>query len=769
MMSKNITAIASKGVIEKEAAASFNDLVETAVSRRTMLRGGLGVAVITMFGSALTACGGGSGGASEALTPASTPAADLNLNFDAVATTSADMVSLPPGHSAQVLYAYGDPFVSTLSQFSNNGTEPSSEFDFRAGDHHDGMYFFGVDAAGNLDKNASDRGILCVNHENITQELMHQGAPSTFQSDPADASTLVRTVVDEVRKEQRAHGISCVEVIRDNATGQFAIVLDSPFNRRITTLTPTVMSGPAAGSPLLQTAYSPDGMAGRGTINNCANGFTPWGTYLTCEENYDLYFRDERGFDGANRTPAVLGFDNFQSGIGVRVPGGLFDWATLAGNTEEIDNEFGRFNVAPTGVNAALDFRNEGNQYGYVVEIDPMAPTAAPRKRTALGRFAHEGVWPSNFEQDGDPVVFYMGDDDNLQFIYKFVSANTFDTSLNLSPLETGDFYMDNGTLFCARFDFNAATGVRTGEWIPMTVDSLATANASGQFAGLFSSLDSIIVHSRAASFSLCATPMDRPEWGAVNPLNGEVYFTLTNNTDRINMPDEDVPAAIMSGNLVVAPDDLDEVTEFFAGRVFGATPTSPRGRNDDGEIIRIREDGDTAAATTFQWELFVFGAPVVGLGNRQNISGLGPDNEFTDCDGLFFDDSGLLWIQTDGGQPNGNNQMLAAIPGVVGDGGVTPANVSSNLRRFLVGPVACEITGIDITPDRRSLFINIQHPGQADEVVADDPATFVGGWPNGSDATAVGAPGVRARSATVVITRDDGGELGADFLNPTS
>jgi len=752
---------APAAIEKKPRFKTIHDLAQFSLERRTLLRGSAALTMGTVASTMLAACGGGSSD-DELAAPAPTPADDpapapepvLALNFDSVATSSADMVTVPADHSAQVLFAFGDPINAELAPFSNASTEPGTEFEFRAGDHHDGIQFFGVDADGNSDPTASDRGILCLNHENITQVLMHENGP-TFDTEGN------RTVVDEVRKEQRAHGVSCLEVVRDPTTGFFSIVQDSPFNRRITTLTPTVMSGPAAGSPLLQTSFSPAGTNGRGTVNNCANGFTPWGTYLTCEENYDLYFRDERNLenDSANETPEVLGFANFLAGIGARVPTGLYGWATLAGDPEEIDNEFGRFNVTPgADPDPTTDFRNEGNQYGYIVEIDPLDPSAAPVKRTALGRFAHEGVWPPNTVL-GQPVVMYMGDDDQLQFIYKFVSAASFDgPAAGESPLATGDRFLDEGTLFTAVFDVDDA-GNQFGTWVPLTVDNpdLQAASAAGQFAGLFDSLDSIIVHSRAAAFAVGATPMDRPEWGAVNLDNGEVYFTLTSNSDRQPFDDSD-PAAVAAGD----GGSRDEVTEFLADREFGVVPSNPRGPNSDGHILRLREDGDDPSATSFVWDLFLFGAAAEDDASN-NISGLTADNEFTDCDGLYFAQSGVLWIQTDGGQPNGNNQMLASIPGVVGDGGITADNNADSLRRFLVGPVNCEITGVAETPDGQTLFINIQHPGDAAD--STDPSTFTSGWPNDSrDASQLGEAGVRARSATVMITRNDGGVVGGEL-----
>lgn len=713
----------------------MNAWIEQSVSRRRVLAGAATLSLAGLAGLVLGGCEGDTATAPDGNMQPAAPA----FNFEVVSLNMDDRVTLPAGHSAQVLYAYGDPLTSGLGAYSNVGTEPASEWDDRAGDHHDGMRFFGLREVGDdeyeLDPDSSNLGILCVNHENITQALMHESEAST----DADGN---RTDVDEVRKEQRAHGVSCVVIRRDEATGQFTVVRDSKYNRRITALTEMELHGPAAGSDLLKTQYSQDGLAGRGTLNNCANGYTPWGTYLTCEENYDLYFRDDRTVeDGSKRIPAEIGFANYLAGIGVRVPGGRYGWATLAGHTEERDDEFGRFNITPiAGQSATEDYRNEGNQFGYIVEIDPLDPQAAPRKRTALGRFAHEGVWPAQ-AVEGEPVVFYMGDDDQLQFIYKFVSAATYRAGSAGAPLDTGNTYMNDGTLYVARFDADPMTGRQTGVWIPLRPDNAvleaASEDVQGPFYGLFRDLASILVHTRAAAFVVGATPMDRPEWGAVNPRNGEVYFTLTNNSDRRGFDDAGARAEGDQGS-------RDEVTEFLAGREFGEVPSNPRGPNSDGHVIRFRENDNDPASTGFVWDIFVFGSEA---GGAYNFSALTANNEFGSCDGLWFDSAGLLWIQTDGRQPaDGHDQMLAAIPGEVEDGGINAGNVDASLRRFLVGPIGCEITGVDMTPDRRSMFVNIQHPR--------------GHWPEGNDATMAGATG-RARSATIVITRDDGGPIG--------
>lgn len=739
----------------KTKGITFDDVLTISLSRRNIMKGGVGLAVSSL----LAGCGNGSDSSDASAFLADQPGGGIgardtftSLNFSSISTSDADYVTVPEGHVARVLYAVGDPLNSSLADYSNVGAEAGEEFDFRAGDHHDGMYFFGMDADGNLDINASDRGILCLNHENITQALLHPSGPSTDE----DGN---RLDVDEVRKEQRAHGVTCVEVRRD-AEGQFSIVKDSAYNRRITANTPMDLMGPIRGTSKAYTKYSHDGTKARGTLNNCANGYTPWGTYLTCEENFDLYFRDDRNLDRSNSNPETLSLPNFLSGVGVRVPSGLYGWATLAGHADEIDDEFTRFNVTPGDIDPSMDYRNESNQFGYIVEIDPFDPTSTPRKRTALGRFAHEGVWPSNIEV-GQPVTFYMGDDDQLQYIYKFVSDAIYEGPVaGESPLDTGNRYMDSGTLYVARFDPAESTGTMRGEWLPLVVDNpdlAATNGADGQFPGAMDSDAWILLNARAAAFAAGGTPMDRPEWGAVNQ-NGEVYFTLTNNSDRRSFDDLD-PIAAAAGD----EGSRDEVTEYLADREFGAVAANPRGPNSDGHIIRLREDNDDPAATAFEWDIFLFGAGSDDDADT-NRSGLTPDNEFTDADGLWFDRGNLMWIQTDGGQPNGNNQMLAALVGEVGDGGITADNNADNLRRFLVGPIDCEITGISITPDKRSMFINVQHPGDDAELGDDGNFIFNGNWPNDNrDATQIGDATTRPRSATIVITREDGGVLGVD------
>ncbi|MGF1511623.1 MAG: PhoX family phosphatase [Myxococcota bacterium] len=740
---------------------------------------------------------GAAGGASAG--PGADAADFIEFNFDAIPQNGDDNVTVPAGFSAQVLVSWGDPIAEGVSAASTTApaTDDAASYDFRIGDHHDGMHFFGTttDGDGNLvfDPTATDEGILCINHENIDQQFISPQPAEAIAGGTVDTTGTLfvvdangnlpvdavdgeqsfprRTEIDEALREARSHGVSVIRIVRDADTNQWSVDLTSPVNKRITGFdTEMDITGVAAGDEKLFTRFSPDGTRGRGTLNNCGNGFTPWGTYLTCEENYDLYFRDFRalGLDG-NTALTTLPLPNFLAGIGFRVPFGLFNWADFGDATAAIgtnEEVFARYDVTPVDGapdNGSGDYRNEGNQYGYIVEIDPFRPDVAPRKRTSLGRMAHEGIWPGTFV-DGQPAVFYMGDDDQLQYIYKWVSANTFDSSLP-QGIDTGDMFMDEGTLFVAQFNQDPLTGIQTGVWIPLTPDNadITAANAGSTFNGLFTdqlaTAADIAVNTRAAAFVVNGTPMDRPEWGAVNPLNGEIYFTLTNNSDRQSFSELD-PGAVMAA---IGQSSGDEVTEALAGREFGVDPANPRG-SPDGHIIRLRENGNDPAALGFAWDIFVFGAAATAT---DNLSGLTADNEFEDPDGLNFGPFGELIIETDGGQPStgvpdSEDQMLIAIPDAVGGPGITAGNNPERIRRFLVGPIGCEITGVARNAGGTALFINVQHPeGSRNGVDAS--------WPNasgpGADATEIGNGNQRPRSSTVIITKDDGARVGTQDI----
>jgi secreted PhoX family phosphatase len=668
------------------------------------------------------------------------------LGFTAVAKNQLDIVTVPAGYTATVLYRLGDPIATGVAAFANDGSDTT--YSKRAGDHHDGMSYFGLNAAGTgPDATASTRGLLVLNHENITQAYLHPNGPTSPGGVRPEGEAL---------KEMECHGVSVVEIAKSAA---WAYVPTSALNRRITPLTPMAFSGPVKGHPSLRTAYSKDGTTGRGTINNCANGTMPWNTYLTNEENWAGYFRRDRG-DVAAR--AALGAAGVKQNAtlarygGTEGRAGNYGWSTVT-PADASNTIYRRWNttIDPTQpADGTGDFRNEVFQYGWVVEIDPFNPASTPRKRTALGRMNHEGCTIGRTIAGVRPA-FYMGDDAQNEYIYKFVSNTAWSAAdaTATDRLATGDKYLDAGTLYVAKFNADGS-----GQWLPLVFGQgpLTAGNATYGFADQAD----VLINTRIAADVLGATRMDRPEWTAVNPATGEMYCTLTNNSSR-------TPLTTDAANPRAYTDP-----KTTGGQTNG---------NANGHIIRLRETGDTSEATSFAWDIYAFGAGSDLSAANINLSGLDATNDFSSPDGLWFGlnsnamggVSPVMWIETDDGAYTDvtNCMLLAAIPGTVGDGaaktitntiGTTTGTATTRvgkapgttLRRFLVGPKQCEITGIHSTPDGTAVFVNIQHPGEDGTAAA-----ISSNWPANQSGTA--APTSRPRSATVVITKNDGGVVG--------
>lgn len=711
------------------SANSFRTLLASEITRRQVLAKGItATAAMTAGSSFLAACSGGDG-TGDLMAPS--PA------VSSVPRSLDDRVRVPSGYTATVLVRTGDPVTSATPAYKNDGTD--TDFANRIGDQNDGLYYFGMSAAGTFQFDNSARGLLVQNHEAMLELFLHP-AGTNFARTGGN-----RRPSAQCLKETEAHGVSVVEIARGASGNAHSVNLASSKNRRVTTRTPMLVSGPLAGDARLKhKSYTAngvtfgDGINVQGTLNNCANGYTPWGTYLACEENWAGYFfrgkADQTRRDDLERYSirtinatgsATQDFVGFQG----------LNWDTADGNEEE----FKRFDCTATGADALADYRNAPNTFGFNVEIDPFNPAAAIKKRTAMGRMAHEGAWPAP-ARAGKPVVFYMGDDGRFEYIYKFVSTANWSTADVGGGIAVGDKYLDSGKLFAARFNPDG-----TGDWLELAPgqNGLSVSNGFGSQA------DVALVTRRAADLA-GATSMDRPEWAAVNPTTGEVFFTLTNNSGRSN------------GNAT-------EMAEIYkGGKDIEVDAANPRVGNSNGHIIRIREAGDDNSATSFRWEIMVFGARADNAGN--NLSGLTADNDFSSPDGLWMDPRGLLWIQTDDGsnftngtgaagsgtQALSNNQMLVTIPGEFGQ---TPS-----IRRFFVGPKGCEITGVDITPDGKTMFVNVQHPGEGTASAdINDPSKYVSRWPAGSDATVAPAPSstARPRSATVMVTKNDGGIIG--------
>lgn len=744
------------------ANPSLEQLMAARLHRRHLLRGGVGAMALAGLGSLpLAACGGGSDN------PPSAP--QSTLGFSPVAKDLQDRLVVASGYTATVIYATGDALDPGVADYANNGSDAT--FARRAGDHHDAIEYFGLHATQNVrDDTGTERALLVMNHENISGTVMFM-----HPAGQTNASSGARPEAEAI-KEIEAHGVSIVEIGKTG--GKFGTRRNSAFNRRITASTPIELSGPVRGSALVRTKYSPAGTATRGTINNCAAGRTPWGTYLTCEENWAGYFRRATGDDAqrsAKENTALLR-------VGLR-PGqsGNNRWTSVV-PSDTSSTEFSRWDASAAAADATGDFRNAPNTFGYTVEIDPFEPASVPRKRTAMGRFAKEGA-TCGIPVAGKPLAFYMGDDSRGEYVYKFVSKAVWDPAdaSKAARMDVGGKYLDEGTLYVAKFNADG-----TGTWLPLSMSNSAI-TSYGAYA--FADLADVLVNTRIAADAAGATKMDRPEWTAVNPRNGDVYVTMTENPDRGNTGS--------SSNNNANP-ALDAANPRYWLDKKG---TANQKGNINGHIVRMREQGQDAAATTFQWDIFLFGAQAkadaglddVNYQKNVNLSGLSEFNDLSKPDGCWFSPkTGILWIETDDNTYTDvtNCMLLACIPGEYGDGAqvtiVNKADGSPNatvtgdvsittrmgrkmtdatFKRFLTAPKGAEVTGITESPDGKALFINIQHPGEntAPANIA-DPAQFESHWPgNGAGVPAYGPGGANARprSATVMITRNDGGVIG--------
>ncbi len=602
-----------------------------ALTRRFLSRRGFvgGAAALGANAFVMSAGGGRTAGARGA-----------PFRFGSIATNTRDTVTLPRGYDWHVVIRWADPMWSDGPALDpvTGGTGASQEQAF--GDNNDGMEMFTV----------GQRTLLAVNNEYVNRHVLFGTSGSGL---PQSA--------DDVRKSKAAHGVSIVEVRQE--AGVWSVVPDSPYNRRITADTPMAITGPARGHPLLRTAADPSGVRSLGTWNNCGSGKTPWGTFLTCEENFHFYFAASDPDMQLPRAFKRYGITTSDRNIG---------WSA--------HDE--RFDIAK--------HPHEPNRVGYVVEIDPTDPVSIPKKRTALGRFKHENA--ELVIADSGQVIVYMGDDESGEFVYRFVSEGRYREGGDNAEL------LRAGTLFAARFDDDGR-----GRWLELTPATTGFASAAD-----------ICVHTRQAASAVGATTMDRPEWVAAHPDGTEVYCCLTNNKGRGRQPNRGGDPTPING-------------------------PNPRAENQYGQIVRWRPANGDHTSPDFSWDLYVMaGNPAIHTGPNAGSPNLTPENMFNSPDGLAFDSNGMLWIQTDGSYSDegdfagqGNNQMLLGDP------------ATGEIRRFLVGPRECEVTGITWSADRTTMFVGIQHPGEK------------GGshFPGGGDSV--------PRSAVIAITRVDGGRVG--------
>lgn len=530
---------------------------------------------------------------------------------------SYDDVKVAEGYFTRTLIRWGEPISNAAPDFNVWEQTPAAQAG-QFGYNCDFVGFFSLPAS----SNASNRGLLTVNHEYTNEELMFP------QYNPKSPSA------NQVNTAIQAHGMSVVEIVRNKDGWDY--VRSSSYNRRLTGDTAMTVSGPAAGHAWMKTSADPDGRTVRGTLNNCAGGKTPWGTVVTAEENFHQYFAHLKYLDPKDPRAAIhkrYGIPNEASERG---------WELY----------HSRFDVSREP--------NEPFRFGWCVEIDPYNPQSVPVKRTALGRFRHEAatfvVAPSGH------VVAYSGDDAQFEYVYKFITKGTYNKANRASNMGL----LDEGTLYVAKFNDDGS-----GEWLPLVFGQGPLTPEKG-----FSSQADVLLKTRLAADALGATKMDRPEDIETNPVNKKVYIVLTNNTRRGVNNDPGTDAA------------------------------NPRVNNANGHIIELTEDKNNHAATRFTWGLFLLAGKMDDPSSyfagydKSRVSSIGaPDN-------IAFDGEGTMWIATDGApRAIKINDGLYAVP--------VEGAQRGNVQMFFASVVGSEVCGPEFTPDNRTLFLAIQHPGE--------------------------------------------------------
>jgi hypothetical protein len=561
---------------------------------------------------------------------------------------NADAPLVPPGYKVQTLLRWGDPVVEGAPEFdpeNHTAQAQAQQFGYNCD-------FVGFMPLPNYASGGSQSGLLVVNHEYTNPELMFAGY-NLAEPEPTK---------EQVDIELAAHGVSVAEIKKD-AQGLWSVVPNGAMNRRLTATTPIVITGPAAGNDLMKTSEDATGTKVLGTLNNCSGGKTPWGTVLTAEENFHQYFANL----DAMTDEAV---QKIHKRYGLPAEASERRW----------ENFYDRFDLAKEP--------NESFRHGWMVEFDPYDPESTPMKRTALGRFKHEAATVAPVVA-GQPVVIYTGDDERFEYVYKFVTKDTYndkDRAANMNLL-------DEGTLYVARFNDDGS-----GEWLPLVYGQGPLTEENG-----FASQGDVVIKVRLASDLLGATTMDRPEDIETNPVNGKVYVVMTKNDRRLDKGE----AAKKSTSEKKIPENQE------------INAANPRPVNKDGHIIEVTEDGNDYASTSFKWEIFLLCGHVsdktthfAGYDKTAVSSISSPDN-------ICFDLAGNLWIATDG-QPSaiGVNDGFFMVP--------VEGKQRGRVMQFFSSLPGSEVCGPEFTPDNTSLFLAIQHPGEGGTY--DRPTSY---WPD--------------------------------------
>lgn len=635
---------------------TLGDIVAQRVNRRDLLRGMTATAVA----AALVP--------SELMFKDAAKAAASSFGFKEIEHGVDEKHHVAEGYDADVLIRWGDPITAGAPAFDPMNQTAEAQLQ-QFGYNNDFIGYVPLPAgSGN-----SEHGLLAVNHEYTSPEVMFPKIGEQGE----DFAGMTKEFVDV---EMAAHGMSIVEVRKEG--GKWSYVQDSPFNRRISALrTEMQISGPAAGDDRLKTKADPTGTRVIGMLNNCAGGYTPWGTILSAEENFNGYFWGKDALEGH---PEERNYKR------VGLPGQWYAWGKY----------HDRFDISKEP--------NEANRHGYIVEIDPYDPTSTPVKRTALGRFKHEGCMPI-VNTDGR-VVLYSGDDQRFDYLYKFVTHRAWDPNNRANNRNL----LDEGTLFVAKMD--AEGGV---EWMPLVWGAGPLTEANG-----FNSQADVIIETRRAADLLGATKLDRPEDVEPNPKTGKVYVMLTNNSKR-------------------KEDQVDAV--------------NARANNIWGQILEITyADGDHFG-TKAKWELLVQCGNPADPATGSTFNPATSKNGWFACpDNCAVDPEGRLWVTTD--QGGGWSKASGTADGVWAM--ETEGERRGTGRMFFRVPVGAEMCGPKFTDDSKTLFVAVQHPatdgtkdykpfGRASTF--EDPATR---WPDFKD-------GVPPRPSVVAITKKDGGRIG--------
>jgi len=620
----------------------FPEIVEARMSRRRILAGLGAAAAFGLVGQNMVS------------RRALAAAARSTLGFTETPHVYDSTHHVAPGYDAKVLLRWGDAVEAGAPPFDPmNQTAAAQAKQF--GYNCDYIGFLPLPAGS---KNG-DRGLLTVNHEYTNPHLMFPDVARNQKLTKAQAEI-----------EMAAHGHSIVEIVKQD--GAWTVVGGSKYNRRIHVGTPMRISGPAAGHDRLKTNADATGTMALGTINDCAGGHTPWGTVLIAEENFHGYFGGDPGKTSEARNYKRYGL-NAKS---------RYSWADY----------HDRFNLEKEP--------NEPNRFGWMVEIDPYDPESTPVKRTALGRFKHEGA-TTVINRDGR-IVVYTGDDQRFDYIYKFVSSGRYDANNRAA----NSALLDNGTLFVAKFSTNGRL-----DWLPLVWGAGPLTAVNG-----FNSQADVMIETRYAADLLGATPMDRPEDVEPNPVTGTVYVMLTNNSRR-------------------KANQIDAV--------------NPRPNNRHGHILEMVPPGRGAdadhAAQQFSWEIpLMAGNPAEETDGAKYHAGVSSNGWLSNPDNCAFDSKGRLWIATDGAPKSGIADGVWATD-VEGEGRMLT-------KRFFAAPRGAELCGPCFTPDDRTFFAAVQHPADEKDSTFANPSTR---WPDFRD-------DMPTRPSVVVITKADGGVIGS-------